>query len=279
MPVTLSERDFERFRDYFYRKTGIHFDTNKRYFVDKRIHERMHAKSIDSFNLYFNSLRFDSEGELQAMINLMTVNETYFLRESYQLDCLVNSMIDAVIAYKKPGERIRIWSLPCSTGEEAYSIALTLLERWPGLEQWDVEILASDIDTDAIKRAEQGCYSARSLQYLPLEWKRKYFDRRLNGRSDQHQLIDDIRDSVGFSRVNIHSGSEVSAMGKMDIIFCRNLLIYFDDNSRRQAAERLYDALNSGGILCLGHSESMSRIANLFSVERFADALVYRKQP
>lgn len=275
--MEITKEDYLRFRDYFYRKTGIYFEESKRYFVDKRLTERAQARGCTDFRSYFNLLRFDRDNELQAVINQMTVNETYFLRESYQLDCLVNSLMNEVAWNKRPGQRIRIWSLPCSTGEEPYSLALSLLERWSGLQEWDVEILASDIDTQVLNKSREGIYDRRSLQHLPASWLSKYFTQVAGASQPRYQLDAEIRSSVGFSRVNLYSASEVAGLGKMDIIFCRNLLIYFDDLSRRQAAERLYDALNPGGFICLGHSESMSRISPLFKVRKFPDALVYQK--
>lgn len=275
--MEITSEDFLRFRDYFYRKTGIYFEESKRYFVDKRLEERAKKKGCEDFRSYFNLLRFDRDDELQAVINLMTVNETYFFREAYQLDCLVNSLMDEVAWNKRRGQRIRIWSLPCSTGEEPFSIALNLLERWKGLQDWDVEILASDIDTQVLEKSRQGIYEKRSLQHVPADWLQKHFKAVPGEARSRYQLNQDIRESVGFSRINLYSASEVASLGKMDIIFCRNLLIYFDDLSRRQAAERLYDAMNPGGFICLGHSESMSRISPLFKVRKFPDALVYQK--
>lgn len=273
----ISEADFLRFREHFYRKTGIHFDLNKRYFVDKRLRDRIKARGCRDFRDYFNHLRFDRDDELQTLINLMTVNETYFFRESYQLDCLSNSLMDEVASRKQPGERIRIWSMPSSTGEEPYSIAIQLLEQWAGLADWDVEILASDIDTLALDKARRARYEKRALHSVPPHYVQRYFTPIFSEGRKQYQLKDDIKDSVGFSRVNLYSASEVSALGPMDIVFCRNLLIYFDELSRRQAAERLYDAMLPGGFICLGHSESMSRISPLFKVRKFPDALVYQK--
>lgn len=275
--LVISDADFLRFRDHFYRKTGIHFEPGKRYYVDKRLQERMQALGYESFRDYFNHLRFDRDQELQALTNLMTVNETYFFREVYQLHCLVNSLMDEVAARKQPGERIRIWSMPCSSGEEPYSIAMMLLEEWAGLSNWDVEILASDIDTAALDKARQGRYEQRAVHSVPAHYLQRYFTPDFNAGRKQYQLKDDIRDSVGFTRVNLNLPAEVRQMGRMDIIFCRNLLIYFDELSRRQAAERLYEVLQPGGFICLGHSESMSRISPLFRARKFPDALVYQK--
>jgi chemotaxis protein methyltransferase CheR len=271
----ISEADFQKFAEYFYRKTGIHFDTGKRYFVDKRLLERIEATGAGSFRTYFVALRFEADGaELQRLVNSMTVNETYFFREAYQFDCLVNSLLDEVASRKPPGGRIRIWSIPSSTGEEPYSIAIYLLERWAQIDRYDVEILSSDIDTTVLAAAERGIYTQRSVEPLPAAYLRKYFTRH---GSDGWRISPDLVSAVDFSRVNLSEANDTRRFRNIDIVFCRNLLIYFDDLSRRVAAEALYDAMSPGGFICLGHSESMSRMSSLFTVRRFPDAMVYQK--
>jgi chemotaxis protein methyltransferase CheR len=271
----ITDADFDKFAEYFYRKTGIRFDAAKRYFVDKRLQDRIAATGATSFRDYFVALRFEASGaELQHLVNTMTVNETYFFREAYQFDCLVNHLLDEVVQRKAPGERIRIWSVPSSTGEEPYSIAIYLLERWAGLAQWDVEILSSDIDTQVLESARAGVYSARSVAQLPAAYRAKYFSAT---GTDQWRLSRDIVEAVEFSRVNLAEVAETRRFRDIDVIFCRNLLIYFDDLSRRLAVEALYDALAPGGFICLGHSESMSRMSSLFSVRRFPDAVVHQR--
>jgi chemotaxis protein methyltransferase CheR len=272
--ITVSEDDFRKFREYFYRKTGIQFESTKRYFVDKRLIERIEATDSGNFRGYFMKLRFEASGqELQTLVNLMTVNETYFFREEYQFKCLVDSMLDDIAQHKTDRLPIRIWSIPSSSGEEPYSIVIYLLEHWPGIEKWDVEIISSDIDTDIIARARRGHYSARSVQYLPPALLQKYFKPRAGG----YQINNNLRDAVEFTRVNLMEAEEVRAYRNFDVIFCRNLLIYFDDISRRQAADTFFDALNPHGYVCLGHSESMSRISSLFRVRKFPEAIVYQK--
>lgn len=272
---TITEADFEKFREFFYRKTGIQFDASKRYFVDKRLIERIELTDSDNFRDYFVKLRFETDGtEMQALVNAMTVNETYFFREAYQFDCLVNSMLDDIVSKRKPGSRIRIWSIPSSTGEEPYSIAIYLLERWARIDDFEVEILSSDIDTSVLQAAQRGVYSDRSVSNLPKAYLNKYFKKRGDG---DWLLSRDIVDVVDFSRVNLSDPQDTKRFRDIDIIFCRNLLIYFDDISRRIAAEAMFDALNPGGFVCLGHSESMSRISSLFEVRRFPDAMVYQK--
>ncbi len=273
--LALTDADFAKFRDFFYRKTGIYFEDSKRYFVDKRILDRMRATGHDSFRSYYMFMRFQASGEeFQKLVSLMTVNETYFFREEYQFRCLVGPVLDEVCRHRRPDEVVRIWSIPCSSGEEPYSIAIYLLEYWPRIDEVDVEILASDIDANVLERCRQGIYSKRSVQNLPREILEKYFTPLGQG---QYQICEDLRACVDFRQANLNNPAETRFYRGIDVIFCRNLLIYFSDESRRQAADVFYDALNPGGFIFLGHSESMSRISPLFRVRRFPDAIVYQK--
>ena len=272
--IIISDDDFQKFQEYFYRKTGIQFDHSKRYFVDKRLVERIEANRSENFRTYFTMLRFQASGvELQALVNLMTINETYFFREEYQFHCLVNSILPEIVARKKDHSPIRIWVIPSSSGEEPYSIAMCLLERCAGIHSWDVEIISSDIDTKILTQARAGLYSERSVKHVPKAYMQKYFRQGAQG----YQLGDDLRSAVDFTRINLMEPSDVRGYRNFDVIFCRNLLIYFDDLSRKQAAETFYDALNPGGFICLGHSESMSRISSLYKIRKFPEAIVYQK--
>ena len=238
--------DFERFRSMFYRKTGIHFEDSKRYFVDKRLHERMKATGHPNFKSYFTYMRFQASGEeFQNLVNSMTVNETYFFREEYQFEAMTREIMDELDSYRPPGEDLRIWSVPSSTGEEPYSIAIYLIEYWKGLAHRDVELISSDIDSNVLASAKKGLYSKRSVQNIPLPLVKKYF-KETNG---QYQLSEDIRESVSFTLANILSGSNMKQFRHFDLIFCRNLLIYFDDESRKKAAHVLYDAMKPGGYI------------------------------
>jgi len=274
--IVITEDDFQKFREFFYRKTGINFDSAKRYFVDKRLVERIQATRSADFRSYFSMLRFQASGEeVQLLTNLMTVNETYFLREEYQFNCLVNSILPDIVRNKTDTGPIRIWCIPSSSGEEPYSIALYLMERWAGIAKWDVEIISSDIDTGILHKARVGRYSQRSVQHLPAAWMAKYFSRV----GDEFQISDDLLQAVEFTRVNLADAADTRPYRNFDVIFCRNLLIYFDDASRKSAAETFYDALKPGGFICLGHSESMSRISSLYKVRKFPEAIVYQKSP
>lgn len=270
----ISDQEFSVFREYFYRKTGIKFEDSKRYFVDKRLIERVRQSDCDSFREYFTTLRFQASGEeLQRLTNLLTVNETYFMREDYQFACLVDSILPEICKRHPRNRPIRIWCIPSSSGEEPYSIAMYLLERWRGINDWDVELIASDIDTTILNTAREGLYGDRSIRLIPPSWKARYFHRE----GSQFRLNDDLRESVEFTHVNLSNVADVRRYRPVDVIFCRNLLIYFDDVSRKAAAETLFDVMSPGAFICLGHSESMGRISPLFRVRKFPGAIVYQK--
>ncbi len=272
IPVT--QDDVRRLCEFLYRRTGMSFDDKKRYYIDRRITERIAATGSHSFMSYFAMLRSDAEHEIQHLVNAFTVNETYFYREDHQLRCMTSHLLRNLLIRKKTGEPIRIWSIPCSTGEEPYSVAIWLMENWSEVDRHNVEIVASDIDTRALKAAAEGIYGERAVMRLPRDVIERYFEHIDEGRI---RIDPGLRESVHFTRVNLVDPADMAQYGEFDIIFCRNVLIYFDDASRRIAAENLYDCLGPGGYICLGHSETMSRISPLFSVCRFPEAIVYQK--
>jgi chemotaxis protein methyltransferase CheR len=270
----ISPEEVQRFCEFLYRRTGMSFTESKRYFIDRRLEDRIAATGSSSFQAYFSLLRADADHEIQHLINSFTVNETYFYREDHQLRCMTSSLLAGIVAHRPPGSTLRIWSMPCSTGEEPYSIALWLMENWPEVDNYNIEIVGSDIDTRALKAAAEGIYGDRALMRLPRGVVSRYFRAIADGK---HEIDEGLRDSIQFTRANMIDAQDMASYRDFDLIFCRNVLIYFDDASRRLAAENLYDCLRPGGYICLGHSESMSRISPLFSVCRFPDAIVYQK--
>jgi chemotaxis protein methyltransferase CheR len=273
-PIHLTEEEVQRFCEFLYRRTGMSFAENKRYYIDRRLEERIAATKSSSFQSYFALLRSDSDRELEHLVNAFTVNETYFYREEHQLRCMTSNLLDQVIRGRPAEEPIRIWSIPCSTGEEPYSIAIWLMENWSQVDKYNIEIVGSDIDTRALKAAEDGVYGDHALTRLTADIIGRYFRPVADGR---HQIDVGLRNSIQFTRTNLIDANDMARHRGFDIIFCRNVLIYFDDSSRRVAAESLYDCLRSGGYICLGHSETMSRISPLFGVARFPDAIVYQR--
>jgi chemotaxis protein methyltransferase CheR len=254
---------------FLYRRTGMLFEEKKRYYIDRRIA----ATGTRSFPAYFAYLQ-SKEREAELLVNSFTVNETYFYREEHQLLCLGRDLLPATVANRKPGDLVRIWSVPCSTGEEPYSIAIWLLENWALVDAYHIEIVGSDIDTRAVEDAKAGYFGERSLSRLSKNVVEQYFEPPQDGT---RRLIQDLRESVRFTQVNLVDETSMAAQGRFDIVFCRNVLIYFDEASRQIAADTLYDALQPGGFICLGHTESMTRISKRFTTRRFDDAIVYQR--
>ncbi len=273
-PEALSPEAFRRLCEFLYRRTGMVFTEAKRYFVERRVHDRIAATGSATFDSYFARLRSDVHGEVEQFINAFTVNETYFYREDHQLRCLSSDLLPERVRGRRRGDPVRIWSVPCSTGEEPYSVAIWLLENWPDVDAYDVEIVGSDIDTRALAAAREGIYGRRALMRLTPELIARYFTVL---DEDRWSILEDLRQSIRFTSVNLVEPADTRAHGRFDVIFCRNVLIYFDEASRRVAAENLFENLAPGGFICLGHSESMSRISPLFEVARYADAIVYRR--
>ena len=276
-PAPLTREDYARFCDFFYRHTGITFNEQKRYFVERRINDRIAATGSDGFRDYFGLVRFGaSGGERQHLVNAMTVNETYFFREDYQFGALTGGVLPLLARGRDADDPIRIWSLPCATGEEPYSIAIAILEQWEQADAYGIEILGSDIDSKVLAEARNGVYGERSLMRLPHSLRARYFSRLADG---QFRLDPGIRGSIDFAPVNVVDPLSMAGYRGIDVIFCRNMLIYFDDLSRRQAVEAMYECMSPGGFIFLGHSESMSRMTSLFLPCKVGDVVAYRKPP
>ena len=271
--LSISAEELQKVTRLIYRWTGMTFGEGKRYYIERRIGERIAKTGCRDTRTYLALLGTDAD-EREVLINAFTINETYFYREAHQFAALSKQILPAIIADKKPGDLIRIWSVPCSTGDEAYSIALWLLEHWALVDAYNVEIVGSDIDTKAVEAAMEGRFAARALQRLPEKVVEAYFEPEHHHR---RKIIDDLRESVHFNAANLFDGATLSNLGRFDVIFCRNLLIYFDEESRLTAADNLHDRLVPGGYLCLGHSESMARISDRFDLVRLDDAIVYRR--
>ncbi len=277
----LNTQDFEvsqfvRLRDFIYMKTGIFFEEKKLYLVKKRVNEHMSLLEMADFDTYYRFLKFRDDGtEFQRLINLLTTNETYFFREFDQLAVFAEECLYEVCARKEEAgiKRLRIWSAGCSTGEEPYTLAIILLEMIDDIDDWDVKIEATDIDTKVLERARHGVYGKRSVRLVPEEYFQKYF-KTVSGN---YRIDDRVRSIVRFSHLNLMDERKMRSIKGVDFIFCRNVLIYFDERSRKEVVARFYDAMNPGGYIFLGHSESLSRITTAFNVKKINSFIVYQK--
>jgi len=268
---TLKAPTFEKIRRLAYEKFGLNLTESKQQLVAARLGKKLRELKLPSYEAYYDLVQADRSGEsLIALIDALSTNHTSFLREASHFDFLARNVLPNL----RKRATIDIWSAPCSTGEEPYSIGLWLMENWPQVDNYNIEIVGSDIDTRALKAAAEGIYGDRALMRLSRDIVTRYFKPLSDGN---HQIDEGLRGSIEFTRANLIDAQDMGRYRDFDLIFCRNVLIYFDDASRRQAAENLYDCLLPGGYICLGHSESMSRISPLFSVCRFPDAIVYQR--
>jgi chemotaxis protein methyltransferase CheR len=269
----LTPEELKRICQLLYLRTGMTFNEEKRYYIERRIADRMQKQKLNSVASYLGMI-VAQPGEMEALINAFTINETYFYREESQLAALGRSVLPQVVSRRRPGDLVRIWSFPCSTGEEPYSIAIWLLENWPMVDSWNIEIVGSDIDSEALKRARIGRYGERALGRLPDDVRERYFGPE---RNQEREIIDDLKESVLFSQVNLIDAASMATERPFDVVFCRNLLIYFDDAARALAVANLFNRLNPGGFLFVGHTESVARIDDRFELVRLDDTMVYRR--
>lgn len=276
--VEISIDEFKLLGDFIYRKTGIRYEEKKIYYLNKRVGARMDALGMDTVAEYIRYLRFIDEGaELQQFVNLITVNETYFFREFSQLQAFAEVCLAEVIERKmtRGDRKIRIWSAGCSSGEEPYTLAVIMREMLDDHQDWEIDIVATDIDQVILQRARDAVYCERSIKEVPDEYLEKYFSTSSNGT---YRLSKAIKDMVSFEHLNLSNKPALRLQRSFDFIFCRNVLIYFDDESRKDVVDHFYVALNKGGFIFLGSSESASRITTSFKIRRAGEMLVYYKE-
>ncbi|MEC9282945.1 MAG: protein-glutamate O-methyltransferase CheR [Bdellovibrionota bacterium] len=272
----MSAIDFEKLRDLIYRKTGMRFEAKKDYFLKSRIEQRMAELDLESYGDYMSELLFDRKGkEFQEFLEKITVNETYFFRDFPQLQGFAENVLPSYLEEKrKNGDyNLRIWSAACSTGEEAYTLSIIFNEVIDDIEKWNIEIVATDIDRSVLAKASEGIYSVRSMKETPLPYRAKYFTQNGNEFHVKHRMFENIE----FKQLNLTDRIEMLKMRNFDFVFCRNVLIYFDDDSRKKVVAQLYDSLNHSGFLFLGHSESIGRITAAFKLRKIEGFLCYQK--
>jgi len=277
--MTLALKDFATIRDEVYRKLGLYFEDSKVYFIQKRIEKRMETLAVASFADYGFMLRFgDKEGkEMQALANLITTNETYMFREFEQLQAFADHCLPMILKLRETANdrTLRIWSAGCSSGEEPYTLAIILMEVMHDFRSWNIKIKATDIDQVRLEMARRAVYEERSVHEIPPE----YFDRHITRLPAGYFAVKpETAKLVELEHLNLNDRLAMRNMAQFDFIFCRNVLIYFDDASRKAVVDHFYNALKPGGFIFLGHSESIGRISTAFKLLRVGQHLVYRKE-
>jgi chemotaxis protein methyltransferase CheR len=279
VPRDLSEREFQIFRTLVATHTGIALGPHKRALLQARLGRRLRTLGLTTFADYHRLLiEHDPEGEeLVRFINAVTTNKTHFYREAHHFAYLAERWAPAVVGRaSRGGQRaVRIWSAGCSTGEEPYTIAMTVADALPNAGGWSVRILASDIDTDVLKRAAAGVYSIDAASAIPPAALKRHFLRGAGTSTDLMRVRPALRSLVTFRRINLLEAPwPVGA--SFDVIFCRNVLIYFDRPTQQRVLERLGGCLKDDGVLVLGHSEGILGMVNGL---RHVGHTIYHKEP
>jgi chemotaxis protein methyltransferase CheR len=275
--VDLSEEEFRLLRDFIHERFGLYFDDSQKGSLKTRLVGRLGSLDLLSFEDYYHYLRFGPQKsqELQSMVSHLTNNETYFFREQPQLQVFADHVLKNLREAKSAsGERrLRILSAGCSTGEEAHTLAMIVYDSGQFFWNWDVEILGMDVDQVALEKARRGVYFHNSFRAMTAALR----ERHLTPDGSGAQIKDAIRRMVRLRQGNLLDPSSFEGLPPLDVIFCRNVLIYFSDSAIRRVIQHFHNALAPGGYLLLGHAESLSRITDLFTPIRFPGAMIYRK--
>ena len=272
--IPLEEEVFRLIRDFVRDYCGIYFDDDSRYLLEKRLSRRVRTLHFSNFREYYRYLLYhkNREEELTSIIDIITVNETYFFREQNQLKTFSEEILPELKDINKDKKRLRVWSAGCSTGEEPYTIGILVLEKGY-FHNWNIEIFGSDINQRVLQAARSGIYRKNSFRATEPYFLRKYFREEDN----ISRISDNVKKYVNFSHLNLLDPFKVKLVGTVDVIFCRNVLIYFDYPSRKKVIDMFYERLADGGYLLLGHAESLINISTAFSLRHFKYDMVYQK--
>jgi chemotaxis protein methyltransferase CheR len=277
--MKINDKDFEALRDFIYKVCGMYFNANKKYFIESRVAKRMEASGIKTHAEYLKFLTTGIKGseELKNLLVEVTTNETYFFRNPPQLKALENQLLPEIVTAKaKIGFRkLRVWSAGSSSGEEAYTLAMLLMEKRDSLlKDWIIEIVGTDINQEVIAQAKEGVYNAYSVRHAPDNYRKKYFRQE---STDRFILSPDVKKYVNFSMVNLYDDNKMVFMKTFDLIFCANVLIYFDLASKSKVVQHYYNNLQPYGYFFVGQSESLHGVSEKFKTIHFPGGFAYKK--
>ena len=275
--LTLSDPQFDRLRRVIYERAGIHFPDSKKYVLESRLSRRLEELEFNSFDQYLMFLTAGpyQQDEFQEMFNRITINETSFFRNEPQLSVFENRVLPKILEARKTNKTLRIWSAACSSGEEPYTLAIQV-HRSLGvrLTDWRVEILGTDISAKALASANEGRYSRYAVRNVPPAVLQRYFREQ----SGIFEIDPALRELVHFEHLNLKDNLAARRFGTFDVIFCRNVMIYFDQEMRRSCAEIFERQLADDGTLFIGHSETLDGVGVSFSRLPVPEAFAYMKQ-
>ncbi|MCS3663866.1 CheR family methyltransferase [Salinibacter ruber] len=274
--ASLSRQTFNRLRDLVREHAGIDFPDEKRYLLESRVKPRLLAQEVPDFETYADRLEQGDTREIARLVNAVTINETAFFRHPSQFEALEDTILPELVRLHQQERSgpMRLWSAACSAGDEAYSLAILIWETIePRHPRMDYEIVGTDIDTAVLEEARAGRYRKRSVRNVPPAYLRDYFDR-----SGEAFVVDPaIRDMVEFRPLNLTDAQDMRRMRNFDLIMCANVLIYFNETSKKDVLQGLYRSLRPGGYLFVGGSEALGGLDVPLEPVRHEGALAYRR--
>lgn len=269
--VSLSQRefsfsgaDFSRLRELVLENTGIHLTDAKSEMLYSRLARRLRKLGLRDFRDYIARLETKEDAEVDEFINIVTTNLTAFFREPHHFETMGNEVLPELVKGNAASRRIRIWSAGCSSGEEPYSIAITLCEAIPDVDRWDAKILATDLDSNMLAAGMAGVYSIDRIAGLSQQRQKRFFLRGIGRNQGKVCVNPKLRELIRFRRLNLIA--DWPMRGEFDVIFCRNVVIYFDKTIQRRLFDRYADLLPLGGWLFVGHSETLYRVSERFQL-------------
>jgi len=277
--VRITDEEFVQLRDFIYEKSGIFVDVKRKYLFESRFSKRLSELGLTSFFDYTKYLKFDKrkDEELRHLFELVTTNETSFYRDTRQLEAFRDNVLrETLDEQRKKGQlELNIWSAGCSSGEEPYTLAILLMETL-GLElpRWKISITAGDLSAQMIARAKEGVYKEYAFKTTPDDIREKYFKEV----GDGWQIVPAVRNMVNFVRMNLNDTLSLKRVPRSQIVFCRNVIIYFDDAMKKKVIGSFYDNLHPGGCLMIGHSESLHKIFQVFKPVSYPGTIAYMKE-
>ena len=277
--LKITDEEFRLIRDFIYKQCGIFINESRKYLVENRLSTRIKELHLTSYNEYYKYLKFDvnKDEELNKLFVLVTTNETSFFRNPPQLKVFQDNVLtDLVEELRKQHQyRLRIWSAGCSTGEEPYTLAIIISEVLKNeVNGWDIKITANDLSTQVLQAARAGVYNEYSLRTTPKELVNKYFTKD----GQLYKVKDNLKRMISFGQINLSNRDQLKRVERSHIVFCRNVIIYFDDDMKRKVINAFYDNLLEGGALLIGHSETLHNICRSFELEHRPGCIVYRKR-
>ena len=272
--MNLSQNEYNKIKDLIYSNTGIFLGDSKIGILSRRVDSRMEKLDLRTVQDYYRYLVLDGDrGEIEELINLIVVPETYFFRDYPQLKLFAEGVLPTVTKEKSKNLNLSILSAGCSTGDEPYTLAIILKEMLNNTDEWNIRIDAVDINRSLLKKSLEGVYSSHALRETPYLYRDRYFSKE----DDTYIISPDIKKMVTFRRVNLFNRAQMSVLFRYDTVFCRNVLIYFDHSSAGKVMESLYEIMNPGAFIFLGSAESVGRLTSLFRLVRFGNSFVYQK--